>query len=130
MKNVTAAVSISLLMVVFAGCTKNDTINPPLQPPVINITPPPDFGFKVVGYFPSYRDPATVPDIKFRMTNVVNYAFFTINASGALVLNNPSVFMTVAAKSKLNNARIFMSISGSETDLKTWPSPQPEEIIS
>jgi chitinase len=119
MKNFSAAVSVGLLVVVFGACTKNDTINPLPGPQVINIAAPPDFGFKVVGYFPSYRDPSTVPDIKFRMTNVVNYAFFTVNNSGALILNNPSVFMAVVSKSKTNNARIFMSISGNETDFKT-----------
>ena len=116
MKNYAAYISAGALLLVLAGCTKDDKINPTPKPPVI--TPPPDFGFKVVGYFPSYRDPATVPDIKFRMTNVVNYAFFTINASGGLVLNAPSVFATVVSKSKANNAKIFMSISGSEADFK------------
>src|SRR5687768_442375 len=119
MKNYSVALSASLFLFVFAGCTKSDTINPNPQPPVVNITPPPDFGFKVVGYFPSYRDPSTVPDIKFRMTNVVNYAFFTISASGSLILNNPSVFMAVVSKSRVNNARIFMSISGYEADFKS-----------
>jgi GH18 family chitinase len=108
----------SLLMLV-GGCAKKDIIN---LPPSITITPPPDFGFKVIGYFPHYRDPATVPDVKFRMTNVVNYAFFTVNTSGVLVLNNPSVFAAVVAKSKANNAKIFMSISGSQTDFKTMAS--------
>jgi chitinase len=55
------------LAILAAACKKSKT-----SPPVV-ITPPPDLGFKVVGYFPSYRDPATVPDIKFRMTNVVNH---------------------------------------------------------
>lgn len=100
------------------GCTKKDIEKPPPENPEITINPPPDFGFKVVGYFPSYRDPATVPDVKFRMTNVVNYAFFTVNAAGALVLNNPTVFQAVITKSKSNNAKIFMSISGNQADFK------------
>ena len=125
MKNQGAIVSTIVLLIVFAGCTKNDTINLPPQPPVINISPPADFGFKVVGYFPYYRDPATVPDVKFRMTNVVNYAFFTINASGDLILNNPAVFTIVVSKSKLNNAKIFMSISGNETDFKNMAATAP-----
>ena len=48
------------------------------------IIAPPPFGYYVVGYFPSYRNPADVPDVKFRMTNVVVYAFFTVNTSGTL----------------------------------------------
>lgn len=98
------------------SCKKSDdVVNPP--PPVV-ISPPPDFGFKVVGYFPSYRDPAAVPDVKFRMTNVVNYAFGTINAGGSLSINNIPVFTAVTAKAKANNAKVFLSINGSHTDFK------------
>jgi chitinase len=103
---------------VLAGCSKKDSAPVPPTTPPVTITPPPDFGFKVVGYFPSYRDPAAVPDVKFRMTNVINYAFFTINSSGALVLNAPSVFTTVITKAKINNAKIFMGVNGASADFK------------
>ncbi|MFI5129752.1 MAG: glycoside hydrolase family 18 protein [Chitinophagales bacterium] len=102
---------LTLSAILFA-CKKSDVSNPP---PVI-ISPPPDFGFKVVGYFPSYRDPAAIPDVKFRMTNVVNYAFGTMNASGSFVINNIPVFMAVIAKAKANNAKIFLSLNGSHAD--------------
>lgn len=109
---------VLMAVVVLAGCKKDDSVVPK-PPDPINISSPPDFGFKVIGYFPSYRDPTTVPDLKFRMTNVVNYAFFSIDALGALILNNPSVFMAVIAKSKSNNCKIFMSINGNEADFRT-----------
>ncbi|MFT3826465.1 MAG: glycoside hydrolase family 18 protein [Chitinophagaceae bacterium] len=110
-----------LLAASFAACSKKDSGDPtPSNPPVI--AAPPDFGFKVVGYFPSYRDPAAIPDVKFRMTNVVNYAFFTLNSSGALVLNAPTVFTAVVAKAKANSARIFMSVNGAAADFKTMAS--------
>ena len=80
MLNRNYAYVLLLIAAVFSACSKKDAVEPTPVPPVI--AAPPDFGFKVVGYFPSYRDPATVPDVKFRMTNVVNYAFFTLNASG------------------------------------------------
>ena len=96
------------------ACKKTDIP----APPAIVISPPADFGFKVVGYFPYYRDPAAIPDVKFRMTNVVNYAFATINTSGSLVINNIPVFTAVIAKAKANNAKIFLSLSGSHTDFK------------
>ena len=118
MKQFLPATITAFIILFLTGCAKNDSINPPPSPPVSAIKPPPDLGFKVVGYFPSYRDPASIPDVKFRMTNVVNYAFFTINSSGGLVLNSPSVFAAVIAKSKLNNAKIFMSVNGAETDFK------------
>jgi chitinase len=99
------------LAILAAACKKSKT-----SPPVV-ITPPPDLGFKVVGYFPSYRDPATVPDIKFRMTNVVNYAFGSVNTGGTLTINSPSVFNAVVAKAKSNNAKIFLSINGTHANL-------------
>jgi chitinase len=105
---------IFILSVVLLACKKTVTPNPP---PIV-ISPPPDFGFKVVGYFPYYRDPAVIPDVKFRMTNVVNYAFGTLNASGLLVINNIPVFIAVIAKAKANNAKIFLSLNGSHTDFK------------
>ena len=92
----------------------------PPPPPVI--APPPDFGFKVVGYFPYYRDPSAVPDVKFRMTNVVNYAFATINSSGIPVVNNESRLAEVATKAKANNAKVFISVSGVSADFKVMAS--------
>jgi chitinase len=105
-------------IVLLAACSKKDNPGPaptPVPTPVV-IGPPPDFGFKVVGYFPYYRNPASIPDIKFRMTNVVNYAFFTVTPTGGLTLNSPATFTAVVAKAKANGAKIFMSISGAAAD--------------
>ena len=99
------------------GCSKKDALPPPPSPIVIQ--PPPAFGFYVVGYFPSYRNIADVPDVKFRMCNVVNYAFFGVNANGTLTVNNAGVLSAVIAKSKANNAKIFMSINDGSGDGKT-----------
>ena len=111
--------SVLILSVVLFACKKTTVTNPP--PPIV-ITPPADFGFKVVGYFPSYRDPAAVPDVKFRMTNVVNYAFATVNASGSFTINNTSVFAVVIAKAKANGAKIFLAVNGSHADFKNLAS--------
>lgn len=116
-----------VVLVTAAACKKTrDTPVPPPPPPPppgpITINPPPDFGYKVVGYFPSYRDPATVPDVKFRMTNVVNYAFGTVNTAGLLTINSPSTFNAVITKSKNNNAKIFLSINGSHDDFTNMAS--------
>jgi chitinase len=111
--------AVAAVIVLLSSCKKEKETPPgPPQPPVITIVPPPDFGFKVVGYFPYYRNPTTVPDAKFKMTNVINYAFFTVDASGILVLNNPTTFSAVITKAKANNAKIFMSINGAATDFK------------
>ncbi|MFN2440991.1 MAG: glycoside hydrolase family 18 protein, partial [Chitinophagaceae bacterium] len=79
--------------------------------PVVNIQPPPPFGFYVVGYFPNYRNLDEVPAVKFKMCNVVNYAFFGVNSSGLLTVNNPSLVPQVISKAKTNGAKIFVSIN-------------------
>lgn len=86
------------------------------------ISPPPSLGFYVVGYFPSYRDPAVVPDQKFRMCNVVNYAFGNVTLSGSLSIAAPSTFSAVIAKAKANSAKIFLSVSGNASDFKNMAS--------
>ena len=117
MLNRQSCVTLLAVLTLLAACSKknpltDDTNNPP------TIAPPPDFGFKVIGYMPNYRDPATIPDVKFRMTNVVNYAFATVNSSGIPVVNNPSRFQLVVNKVKANNAKIFISVNGNTTNWK------------
>lgn len=107
------------LIIVFISSCKKDNPAPAPTPAPAPIFAPPDFGFKVVGYFPYYRNIATMPDTKFKMTNVVNYAFFTVNGSSGLTLNSAATFTAVVAKAKLNNAKIFMSVNGAAADFKT-----------
>lgn len=83
------------------------------------IQAPPAFGYYVVGYFPSYRNPADVPDVKFRMTNVVIYAFFGVNATGTLTVNSPATLDAVILKARANNAKIFVGINDGSGDGKT-----------
>jgi chitinase len=118
----------NLLLVVFVisfanACKKADipAPNPTPNPTPANvvIAPPPAFGFYVVGYFPSYRTLATVPDVKFRMCNVINYAFATLSNTGNLVVGNAAHLLSVKDKAKLNGAKIFLSISGIAADFKT-----------
>jgi GH18 family chitinase len=98
------------------SCKKsgNPTTNDP--PPAVVIEPPAPFGFYVVGYMPDYRDPAAVPDVKFRMCNVINYAFATVNSSGMPVVSTPANLVAVAAKAKTNGAKIFISVNGTTTN--------------
>ncbi|WP_462221471.1 glycoside hydrolase family 18 protein [Ferruginibacter sp.] len=110
----------SMLITLAYSCKKSDTT--PTPPVNTVIAPPPAFGFYVVGYFPSYRTVASVPDIKFRMCNVINYAFATVNASGNLVLGNSTHLLEVKTKAKANNAKIFLSINGAAADFKTLAS--------
>jgi chitinase len=85
------------------------------------IQDPPSFGYYVVGYFPSYRNLADVPDIKFRMTNAVVYAFYGVNAAGTISAPSSPVaaLSDVATKSRANNAKIFLGINDGSGDGKT-----------
>jgi GH18 family chitinase len=116
----------SLLVIYFTSCKKDSPTSTGggggNGGGAVIINPPPAFGPYVVGYFPSYRDPGTVPDVKFRMCNVVNYAFAAVNTSGTVTLAAPTVLTAVATKAKANGAKIFISINGSETDWQNMAS--------
>jgi GH18 family chitinase len=77
------------------------------------ITAPAPFGYYVVGYVPSYRSITSIPDVKFRMTNVVVYAFYGVNASGTISApSSPSSTLTaVRDKARANNAKVFLGIN-------------------
>lgn len=79
------------------------------------------FGYYVVGYFPSYRNLSEVPDVKFRMTNVVVYAFYAVNASGTLSAPASPAASLIALrdKARTNNAKVFLGINDGSGDGKT-----------
>jgi chitinase len=117
-----AFIITSLLLLYVVSCKKETTSNNGggnggggNGNPIV-IAPPPAFGPYIVGYFPSYRDPLAVPDVKFRMCNVINYAFAVVNTSGTVNVENQSVLTAVTTKAKNNNAKIMISVRGSETD--------------
>ena len=128
-RNIYLLLSICLIGIL-QSCSKKNTGTPNTGGgtsgggTTLTIAPPPAFGFYVVGYFPSYRDPATVPDVKFRMCNVINYAFAAVTASGGVSLSSPLVLAAVATKAKNNGAKIFISLSGSTTDWKNMAATQ------
>lgn len=112
-----------VFMVILGACSKknstvNPPVNPPSNPPVIQAPPP--FGFYVVGYFPSYRSLSDIPDVKFRMCNAVNYAFFSVSSSGTLTQSNPTLAAQFIAKAKANGAKAFLSINDGSGDGKTY----------
>jgi chitinase len=119
MKKIVNLALLAAVILVFDSCKKSDPIVPPSNPgtPLL-ITPPPAFGFYVVGYFPSYRDPNTIPDVKFRMCNVVNYAFASVTSTGGVSLAGPTVLSAMKTKAKANNAKVFISVNGATADWK------------
>ncbi len=114
----------SLTISLANSCKKNDPAPVP-SPGSTVIAPPPAFGFYVVGYFPSYRTVALVPDIKFRMCNVINYAFATVNSTGNAVLGNTAHLIEVKNKARSNGAKIFISVSGLAADFKNMAATSP-----
>lgn len=88
------------------------------NPPNVVIEPPPPFGYYVVGYLPSYRDPDAIPAVKYRMCNVINYAFATINAAGQPVVQTPANLTLTVQKARANGAKIFISLNGAHADWK------------
>jgi len=111
-----------MIAAIFNACKKTEIKAPqgggttPVTPAAPVIKAPPALGSIVAGYFPSYRDPNAIPDQKFKMCNVVNYAFGTVAANGNIVIQSPNVFGIVASKAKSNGAKVFLSIFGSTTD--------------
>ena len=85
------------------------------------IQAPPPFGYYVVGYFPSYRNLTEVPDVKFRMTSVVVYAFYSVSSSGTLSAPaSPTASLAaVRDKARTNNAKVFLGINDGSGDGKT-----------
>jgi GH18 family chitinase len=77
------------------------------------IQPPAPFGYYVVGYVPSYRSITSMPDVKFRMTNVVVYAFYAVNGSGTLSApaSPSSTLVAVRDKARANNAKVLLGIN-------------------
>lgn len=100
------------LITILIACKKEPaTTTEPPAPPQEEIKAPPAFGFYIVGYFPYYQALADVPDVKFRMCNVVNYAFFAVNSTGTLTVQNPGLVPQVVSKAKANGAKVMVSIN-------------------
>lgn len=111
---------LSILLTISA-CKKSKTVPNPgpgvvIPPAVPVIVAPPAFGYYVVGYIPYYRDPALIPDVKYRMCNVMNYAFATVTSNGGLAVQVPANLTTVVTKARANGCKVFISLNGSTTD--------------
>jgi len=114
----------SMVILSLSACKKSTDdptpTPPPVIPPVVNppVTYVPDNSFKIVAYMPSYRDPASVGDHKYKMITHLFYAFLNPNptADGSLVaIANPSYLLAVQQKAKANNVKFGISVSGSES---------------
>ncbi|MBT2563242.1 chitinase [Pedobacter sp. ISL-68] len=115
MKKIHLLIGISTMLII-SSCKKNDPITDPTEPP-IPVTPyVPDNSFKIVSYFPSYRDPAGVADSKYKMITHLFYAFLNPNPDGSLAtLEQPARFATVMQKARANGVKTGISISGTKS---------------
>lgn len=113
--------TIALLVLIVSGCKKDkDTVPAPAPAPTPVIQAPPGFGYYVVGYFPSYRTLTDIPDVKFKMCNVVTYAFFGVNNTGLLTATNGTLATAMITKAHANNAKAFLGINDGSGDGKTY----------
>ncbi|MFW0714586.1 glycosyl hydrolase family 18 protein [Pedobacter sp. N23S346] len=108
---------LSLLICAFAllaisSCKKSDGV-PDVTPALPYVS---DNSFKIVSYFPSYRDPAGVADAKYKMITHLFYAFLNPNPDGSLApLEQPGRFATVMQKARTNGVKTGISISGTRS---------------
>jgi chitinase len=119
----------TVLAMAFAACSKKSdptptTPAPPVTPPTAYI---PDQSFKIVAYMPSYRDPATVGDHKYKMISHLFFAFLNVSPSAdgtlnALTATEISRFNTLKAKAKANNVKFGVSVMGAETSFASIAS--------
>ncbi|RDC56907.1 chitinase [Pedobacter chinensis] len=117
MKKIYFLLSIIVLLGI-SSCKKTGVIEPPA--PVNPVNPPkpyvPDNSFKVIAYFPSYRDPNGVADAKYKMITHLFYAFLNPNIDGSLAtLEQPSRFTTVMQKARANGVKTGISVSGTRS---------------
>ncbi len=120
-----------IVAIAFAACSKKSDPAPTPVPPVTpdpSIPKPPTRTawvpgtFKIVAYMPSYKDPATIDDSKYKMITHLLYAFINPNASGDGSLNTvlqPSRFTTVVAKAKTYGVKTGISVSGDKNIFAT-----------
>ncbi|WP_129716997.1 glycosyl hydrolase family 18 protein [Pedobacter sp. SYP-B3415] len=96
---------------IFAACSKDTFIaEPEVNPPAAYVS---DSSFKIVGYFPSYRDPAGVDPSKYKMVTHLFYAFLNPRADGSLApLSQPGRFNTVIQQAKARGVKTGISVSG------------------
>jgi len=118
MRKIYLLLGVALLLGI-SSCKKSEGgVEPPTPiDPTIPTTPYiADNSFKVVAYFPSYRDPNGVADAKYKMITHLFYAFLNPNTDGSLAnLEQPSRFSSVMQKAKANGVKTGISVSGTRS---------------
>lgn len=126
LKNLLLALSVALSV---ASCGKKNDAKPGTDPAPTPPSPPvtayvPDNSFKIIAYLPSYRDPSTIIDAKYKMITHLNFAFINLNttADGSLIAftaTESSRFQAAKQKAKANNLKFAVSVMGAESIFAT-----------
>ncbi|WP_113651420.1 glycosyl hydrolase family 18 protein [Pedobacter namyangjuensis] len=105
--------SLLAMVMALSACKKSNVMPTPEPEPPITTPYVPDNSFKIVAYMPSYRDPNTVADAKYKMITHLFYAFLnpsaTADGSFQALANQPR-FLALQQKAKANNVKFGISI--------------------
>ncbi|MEJ7780364.1 MAG: glycosyl hydrolase family 18 protein [Daejeonella sp.] len=99
-----------LFCIILYSCKKGNEPIPviPPKPPYIS-----NNSFKIVAYFPSYRNPDSVDISKYKMITHLYYAFLTPTSNGALnPLSEPARFNKVISDARSKGVKVGISVSG------------------
>jgi len=111
--------------VLLISCSKEQT-----EPEVLEDNPstitlykaPVNSKFQVVGYIPSYRDVASIPDSKLKMLDVACYAFASINSSLLPVVDQPDKLQALVTRCKSLGVKVVLSFNGTHAYYVTMTS--------
>ena len=114
---------LSIITVLFITSCKKDNIENPITPTLPSTPYVVDNSFKIVSYFPSYRDPEGINIAKYKMLTHLFYAFLNPNPDGTLAnLEQPARFNLVMQRARANGVKTGISISGTKSIFVTMAS--------
>lgn len=98
------------------ACKKENKPVPELPKTPVSKTPyVSDNSFKILAYFPSYRNPDSVDISKYKMITHLHYAFLNPDESGNLkTLAEPNRFLKVLSNARANGVKVGISVSGAD----------------
>ncbi|MGM9476612.1 glycoside hydrolase family 18 protein [Pedobacter sp. GSP4] len=124
MKKIYLLICATALLAI-SSCKKSDSLPEPPTPVSPLVPYVADNSFKIIAYFPSYRDPSAVADAKYKMITHLFYAFLNPNPDGSLAtLEQPGRFNAVMQKARANGVKTGISISGAKSIFVTMAASQ------
>jgi GH18 family chitinase len=114
------------MFVLLISCSKGDdepAIIDDNDNSVVSLYPAPvNSQFRIVGYFPSYRDIASIPDSKLKMLDVACYAFASINEALMPVIDQPDKLQALVTRCKSLGVKVVLSFNGTHSYYATMTS--------